>query len=166
MPLFFAFMTAGLLSFAAWRDISTRTIPDAVSVAIAVLGLALRLTQGWAAVAFSLAVAVGLFVALLACHARGMIGGADVKLLTALTLGLSPVASYQLVTATAIAGGLLAIVYLALSRALAGMHLPVRRHHFVLPRIAAVELWRIRRRRPLPYGVAIAFGGTLVALTS
>jgi hypothetical protein len=32
-------------------------------------------------------------------HARGLIGGADVKLLTALTLGLLPIGSYQLVTA-------------------------------------------------------------------
>jgi len=159
----------GLLGVAAWRDISTRTIPDAVSIALALLGLTLRLTQGWTAVALSLAVAAGLFVVLLACHARGLIGGADVKLLTALTLGLSPVESYQLITATALVGGVLAVLYVALSHTLAGSRRPpmrARRCRYVLPRIAAIELWRIRRRYPLPYGVAIAVGGMVVVLSS
>ena len=42
---------------------------------------------------------------------------------------------------------------------------PERRRHSVLPRVAAIELWRIRRRFPLPYGVAIAVGGMLVVLS-
>ena len=169
MSLFYLSATLGLLGFAAWRDISTRTIPDTVSIALALLGLSLRLTQGVTAVALSVAVAAGLFLVLLACHARGLIGGADVKLLTALTLGLSPIESYQLITATALAGGVLAILYLALSRALAGMRRPprpARRRRYLLPRIAAIELWRIRRRYALPYGVAIAVGGMLVAVSS
>lgn len=160
-------MTFGLLGFAAWRDVSTRTIPDTVSVALALLGLILRLSQGLTAAALSLAVAVCLFLILLACHARGLIGGADVKLLTALTLGLPPIASYQLVTVTALAGGALAILYVALSRVLARVRpKPTRRRHHGLSRIAAVELWRIRRRGALPYGVAIAIGFILVAVSS
>jgi prepilin peptidase CpaA len=169
MSLFYLSATSGLLCVAAWRDISTRTIPDTVSIALALLGLILRLTQGLPAVALSVAVATGLFLVLLACHARGLIGGADVKLLTALTLGLSPAESYQVVTATALAGGVLAILYLGLSRALASMRRPPRPARFrrrLLPRIAAIELWRIRRRCALPYGVAIAVGGTLVAVSS
>jgi prepilin peptidase CpaA len=169
MPLIYLLATLGLLGFAAWRDISTRTIPDAVSIALALLGLTLRLTQGLTAVAFSLAVAVCLFLILLACHARGLIGGGDIKLLTALTLGLPPIESYQLVTATALVGGVLAILYLALSRALAGARRPAMttgRRRSLLPRIAAVEFWRIRRRCALPYGVAIAIGGMLVVVSS
>lgn len=169
MLLFYFLATLALLSFAAWRDISTRTIPDTVSIALALLGLSLRLTQGVPAVALSVVVATSLFFLLLACHARGLIGGADVKLLTALTLGLSPIESYQLITATALAGGILAILYLALSRTLAGMRRPPRpacNRRYLLPRIAAIELWRIRRRCALPYGVAIAVGGMLVAISS
>jgi prepilin peptidase CpaA len=169
MPLFYLAATLGLLGFAAWRDISTRTIPDTVSIALALLGLTLRLTQGLTAVALSLAVAACLFLILLACHARSLIGGGDIKLLTALTLGLPPIESYQLVTATALAGGVLAILYLALSRALAGMRRPAMtagRRRYVLLRIAAVELWRIRRRCALPYGVAIAIGGMLIVVSS
>jgi prepilin peptidase CpaA len=164
----FYLSTLGLLGVAAWRDLSTRTIPDAVSIALALFGLSLRLTQGLTAAALSLAVAAGLFLILLACHGRGLIGGGDVKLLTALTLGLPPIESYRLVAATALAGGVLAILYLVLSRALAGVRrspTPARRRRYLLLRIAAVELWRIRRRCALPYGVAIAIG-MLVAVSS
>jgi prepilin peptidase CpaA len=167
MPLPFALTTIGLLAFAAWRDIATRTIPDRISLALAVLGLAVRLTQGWSAVLLSVAVAAVLFIILLLCHARGLIGGADVKLLAALALGFPPLGSYQLITITALAGGGLAALYLLLPRAMGAR--PVIRpapHRFVALRVAAIERWRIRRRGPLPYGVAIAIGGAFVVLTS
>jgi prepilin peptidase CpaA len=167
MPLPFALTTIGLLAFAAWRDIATRTIPDRISLALAVLGLACRLTQGWPAVLLSVAVAAALFVILLVCHARGLIGGADAKLLAALALGFSPLGSYQLITITALAGGGLAAVYLLLPRAM-GARPSIRPapHRFVALRVAAIERWRIRRRGPVPYGVAIAIGGAFVVLTS
>jgi prepilin peptidase CpaA len=79
-----------------------------------------------------------------------LVGGADVKLLVALALGLSPLGSYQLLAATALAGGVLAILYLLL-RAL-GDRIPImppRTRRFVALRVAAVELWRIRRRGPV-----------------
>jgi prepilin peptidase CpaA len=169
MPLLFAITTLGLLGFAAWRDIATRTIPNQVSLALAVLGLAFRLTQGWPAALISIAVAAGIFVILLLCHTRGLVGGADVKLLTALALGLPPLGSYQLVTVTALVGGALAILYLLLPRAMDLGRVSVMRRRprrYAALRVAAVELWRIRRRGPLPYGVAIAVGGALVILTS
>ena len=171
MPLPFALTALGLLAFAAWRDVATRTMPDGVSVALAVLGLALRCAEGWQAVALSTAVAAGLFFVLFLCHARGMIGGADVKLLTALALGLSPLGAYQLIAATTLTGGVLAVLYLVLARALASApspssSLPPWRRSFAPFRVAAVELWRIRRRGPLPYGVAIAIGGALTLLNS
>jgi prepilin peptidase CpaA len=168
MPLPFAITTVCLLAFAAWRDIATRTIPNHISLMLAILGLAFRLTQGWPVVLLSIAVATGLFVILLLCHAWGLIGGADVKLLVALALGLSPLGSYQLLATTALAGGTLAILYLLLPRAI-GSSMPVipsRPRRFVALRVAAVELWRIRRHGPLPYGVAIAVGGAFVVLTS
>jgi prepilin peptidase CpaA len=63
----------------------------------------------------------------------------------------------------------LAVLYLLLLRALRGGGVRVmrqRRHRFVVLRVAAVELWRIRHRGPLPYGVAIAVGGAFVVFTS
>lgn len=156
-----------LLSFAAWRDLATRTIPDMVSVALVTVGAACRLYDGWESLGLSAATAIAVFLVLLPFHARGLVGGADLKLLAALALGLSPLGLYQLITATALAGGVLAGIYLALRRVLnfrppKGTSLV--RHRFLPFRIAAVESWRIRRGAPLPYGVAIAAGAALVIL--
>ncbi len=154
-----------LLSFAAWRDVATRTIPNAACGALAALGLALRATEGWYALGVSVAAAVPVFLVLLLCHARGLLGGGDVKLLTALTLGLPPMGSWNLVVATALAGGVLALAYLVLQRLPTKcLTLPVRAGNNTLHRVLAVESWRIRRRGPMPYGVAIAIGAVIVLL--
>ena len=167
MSLLLVIPAIALLGLAAWRDVATRTIPDSVSVALAALGLAMRAIEGWQALAASLVVTVALLLLLLACHMRGVIGGGDVKLLIALALGLPPLGSYQLVVATAVAGGLLSILYLILPHLLpvAGHTRPMR-CTAALQRIAAIEARRIRRRGPMPYGVAIAIGGALVLLRS
>jgi prepilin peptidase CpaA len=84
--------------------------------------------------------------------------------MTALAVGMSPFDSYRFVVATAIAGGLLGIAYFLLSRRLNGLR--ESRRASLLGRVATIESWRIRRRGPLPYGVAIAAGGTFVLLHS
>ena len=161
----FTLPALSLLSLAAWRDIATRTIPNGACLAIAALGLALRATEGWLALATSLAAAALLFLVLLFCHARGFLGGGDVKLLTALALGLPPLGSWNLVVATALAGGVLALIYLALHRVPAArLSLPPRAGANALRRVLAVESWRIRSRGPMPYGVAIAIGAAIVLL--
>ncbi len=151
-----------LLAIAAWRDIATRTIPDAISMLVAITGMVARTLQGPQALAASTGIATLIFVLLLFAYARGLVGGGDVKIIAALALGLSPLDSYRLVIATAIAGGLLAMVYLLLSR-WAPDYARARRTS-LLGRIINAESWRIRRRVPLPYGVAIAAGGAFVLL--
>jgi prepilin peptidase CpaA len=103
-----------------------------------------------------------LFVLLVVTYSRGFIGGGDVKIMTALAVGLAPLDCYRFVIATMIAGGFLGIGYFFLSRRPAGIR--ERRRTSVLARVVAVEVWRIRRRGSLPYGVAIAAGGTFVLL--
>jgi prepilin peptidase CpaA len=156
-------LTIGLLLAAAWRDVVARIIPDPLVLLLALLGLAGRLALGWGAALEATLAALLLFGILLACAMRGWLGGGDVKLAGALTLGLSPEATWDFVTATALAGGLLGLVYLNGHRlaprlASAGAARP-------LARILAVEAWRLRRGGPLPYGVAIAAGGLLTLLT-
>lgn len=152
------------LLLAAWHDVVTRTIPDTIGVLLAVAGGFGRLLEGPSALALSAGAALLLFVLLLAAFSRGLIGGGDVKLMTAFAVGLSPLNSYRFVVATAIAGGLLGIAYLLLSRSPRFVGLTKRTS--LLGRVFAVEAWRIRRRGPLPYGVAIAAGGAFVLLNS
>lgn len=151
-----------LLLIAAWYDVAVRIIPDTISLLVVAIGTLVRALEGASALTLSVGTALLLFIMLLLVYSRGMIGGGDVKIMAALAVALSPLDSYRFVVATACAGGFLAIAYLLLSRKLHAI--PNLRPRSLLGRIAAIESWRIRRRGPLPYGVAIAAGGAFVLL--
>jgi prepilin peptidase CpaA len=151
-----------LLAIAVCCDLISRTIPDWVCVALATVGLVSRAIVGVGAVAISFALAAVLFFALLLAHARGNLGGGDVKLLCAAVLGQPAIGTYQLLLGTAFAGGILAAVHLVARRLPPPACCPpgasrVRRLWFI-------EKWRWRRKRCLPYGVAIACGGAWAML--
>lgn len=101
---------------------------------------------------------------LLLLAVRGALGGGDVKLSAATAVGLSPAATWDFLFATVMIGGALGLAYLA------GPHITPQPQSIsgasLLRRILAVEAWRLRRRGPVPYGVAIAGGGILVLLGS
>ena len=159
-----ALAASALLLLAAWSDLATRTIPDGISVALAVLGLLTRAAEGAIPAAASFFVAAGLFAALLPLHARGAFGGGDVKLITALAIGLSPLSTLDFLVATVMAGGVLGLLYLSL-RLLPEPSPPAPRPQAWLPRrVVALERRRISRRGPLPYAVAIAAGGVLTLM--
>jgi prepilin peptidase CpaA len=152
---------AALLVAAAWRDLAVRRIPDPVSGGVAAASVALRATEGPGAAALSLAAAAALFLVLFAGFARGLLGGGDVKLATAVALGLPPAGVWQFVVATALIGGLLSALYLILIRLRLPRRAPPGRRAALPARVAAAERWRVTRRGPLPYGIAIAAGGLL-----
>lgn len=158
-----ALLTVGLLALAAWSDLATRTIPNCVCIALALLGVGLRGFVGLGPLAWSVGVAVLLFAMLVVLHARGALGGGDVKLAAAMALGLSPLGSYRFITATALAGGVIAVLHLLL-RQVPPPSKTTTSKTLVLRRIITIERWRIRRRGSLPYGVAIACGGAWVVL--
>ncbi|MDA8248368.1 MAG: prepilin peptidase [Rhodospirillales bacterium] len=153
-----------LLAVAAWRDVAARMIPDAVAAGLLVLGVATRIAlAGLPAAGLSLGLALILFLALVALHAAGWLGGGDVKLAAGFAAGLAPQAILPFIAATAIAGGALAGVHLALRL------LPFRRCRprpglMLLRRVLRAERWRIARHGSLPYGVAIACGGAWIIL--
>jgi prepilin peptidase CpaA len=158
----FASAALVLLLTAAWHDIVTRTIPNAVCLLLLTVGVIARMFAGPSSLALSAGAALLLFLFLMIAFSRGLIGGGDVKLMATFAFGVAPLDCYRFVIATAIAGGILAIVYLILSRFLRAVYKFKRTS---LPgRVWAIEAWRIRRRRPLPYGVAIAAGATFVLL--
>ena len=142
---------------AAWRDLATRMIPDAVPAALFLTGLVLRGHDSIGAAGVSLVVAVLIFVMLAALHAQGWLGGGDVKLVSGVAAGLAPHAVILFLIATGIAGGVLAAVHLVLRRLPGPTWVPPPTVGLV--RVWRAERWRIARRGPLPYGVAIACGG-------
>jgi prepilin peptidase CpaA len=154
-----------LLAFAALHDIGFRTVPNRVSAAILLCGLALRLLDGnlpWGCLCGLL-----MFAATYACWRFGWMGGADVKLLTASSVFVPPSLVPTLVIGTSLAGGILALIYIVGSRVAPrpGPGLPVPRSDSLLRRAARCELRRLRRRGPLPYATAIAAGG-LIAIAN
>lgn len=159
-----AFFSVALLGLAAWRDVAVRTIPDRISLALLLIGVAKRVALGPGPLLWSLGAALVLFLLLVPLHARGLLGGGDVKLAAALAVGLAPADSYDFIVATVLAGGLLGLAYLAMARLLP-VPAPLPRGS-LMARVRTVEAWRIARRKSLPYGVAIAMGGAFVLLRS
>lgn len=157
------YVAAALLLVAAWRDIATRLIPDTICILLALTGLLARASQGLTEAAVSLGLALGLFLILLPIAARGALGGGDVKLASALVVGLPPAAAWDFIFATALLGGLLGLAYIAGPRFAPAPQI-ARPGATLLTRVLQVEFRRLRRRGPLPYAVAIAAGGMLVLL--
>jgi prepilin peptidase CpaA len=142
------------------HDIAARTIPNAIPVGLTLLGAAARLLHG--EMASGLIAGLLVFGAALLCWRRGWMGGGDVKLLGAAALALPPTSVLMFVAAVAIAGGLLALLYLA-ARPFVPTPAP-KRPTGLLARALRVECWRISRRGPLPYACAIAAGFAFVTL--
>ncbi|MEJ0020218.1 MAG: prepilin peptidase [Acetobacteraceae bacterium] len=156
-----------VLVLAAWSDIAARIIPNGLVVALAAIGLLGRAAAGLPSLAISIALAAALFLLLVLAHARGVMGGGDVKLASAMALGLSPESVYRFVLITALAGGVLGCVHLVLRRVFRGASAtPPRRDASLLRRVAVAERWRIARSGSLPYGMAIACGGIWTVLAS
>jgi prepilin peptidase CpaA len=154
----YAIVTAILLLLAAWHDIASRLIPNWICLDLAIAGTVARLfLAGPGPLAISLAIATGVFTLLLIAHSYAILGGADVKLLTALTFGLPPIGIVLLFASTALAGGLLALTHLVMRRLPPPRQAPTGAS--ILHRIYVVERWRVLRHGPLPYAVAIACGG-------
>ena len=147
-----------LLLYVATIDVATRMIRNEICLVLALLGIAGQLASPMQ-VAESLIAAAILLLLLWVIYQRGWIGGGDVKLLVALAIGLPLIGVIQLLTITALAGGVLALVHLMM-RLLPYPRLAPAGSSFVR-RVYAVERWRHLRHAPLPYGVAIACGGIL-----
>ena len=151
-----SFLEILLLLYVAMIDVATRLIRNEICLLLALLGIAGQLTSPMQ-VAESLIVATVLLMLLLIIYQRAVIGGGDVKLLVALAIGFPLMGVIQLLTITALAGGILAAVHLMM-RLLPYPRLAPAGSSLVR-RVYAVERWRNLRHAPLPYGAAIACGG-------
>jgi len=130
------------LVFAAFTDMRRRQIDNWLNAAVALAAPAFWWSSGlslWPDVALQVGVAFAAFVLLAGMFALKMMGGGDVKLLTALALWIQWDIFLQLLVVMAIAGGILTVI-------MAGWH----------------AMRRQREKLAIPYGVAIAIGGLWV----
>ncbi|MCL4672727.1 MAG: prepilin peptidase [Sphingomonadaceae bacterium] len=130
------------LVVAAVTDIRRRQIDNWLNGAIVVAAPLYWWTAGmslWPGVAIQVGVALACFAVFAGLFALRMMGGGDVKLLTALALWIEPTWFLKLLVVMALAGGVLTIV-------LGAYHVMKRR----------------RDKLAVPYGVAISIGGLFV----
>ncbi len=164
------FAAAMALLFAAAHDVAVRTVPNRVSLMVAAIGLALNGLDGQLTAALFGAVLV--FAATWFCWRKDWLGGGDVKLLTACVLLVPPGSIPEMILSTALAGGVLALIYMALTRLVAvgaafgqtkvgngsvARYSGARRANLIR-RIWRAERRRIQRNPSLPYSCAIAAG--------
>ncbi len=139
-----AALATGLL-VAAITDLRRRQIDNWLTAAIALcaplfwLSTSLTLSQ----IGIHFAIAFATFAVLATLFAFGMMGGGDVKLLTALSLWIEPSWYLQLIIVMALAGGVLTLIF-------AGIHFARRSEG----------------RVAVPYGVAISGAGLWVLANS
>lgn len=160
-----------LLGAAAWLDIRQRRIPNRIVAAVALLWLPLAVSGGLLAGLFAVGTAALVLGIGTAIWRMGWLGGGDVKLLAAVSLWAGPDHVGELLLATALCGGALALMSLA------------ARHTAVTPMLTFVRGEAIRllpsarapastarwtpdgalaasaSRGTIPYGIAIAMGG-------
>lgn len=146
--------TAGLLIWAAISDIRSFEIPNWIPVAIVGLYAAHVIVRNvffpehglvaWLPAVGAAAIVLAVFTFL---FARGMIGGGDVKLLSAVTLWPGASMLINLLFWTSVGGGILALFLLM-------------RQKYMSPRARGEKEGNVAKEE-IPYGIAIAFGGIL-----
>ncbi len=146
---------AGLLVWAAVGDIIHFRIANRLSLAVAALFGAYA-TAGWlagtpVAALSGLVAGFGVFIAGFLLYSRGLLGGGDVKLFSAVALWSGLDGLPQLVFIVALAGGVMALGMVG-AKTFSYVRQPASRP-------AGLPMWRALLRQPAPYGVAIAAGG-------
>jgi prepilin peptidase CpaA len=153
-----------LLVYAALHDLAARTVPNWLPVCVFLVGAAWRLFDH--ALLAALAVAAVTFCVLFVVWVAGAIGGGDAKLWPATAMLIPPSIQPELnfFVRVLVIGGLLALVYLALWLVLPKPRLgPAARAAGLGRRVLRAEAWRIGRRGPLPYALAIS-GSAIITL--
>jgi prepilin peptidase CpaA len=134
-------LLGSLLLWAAATDIRSRIISNRMNLAIALLAVPWWLAAGLSAqdILLQIGAAAVVLVVFGCCFALGMMGGGDVKLLTALALWLPLGAMLSMLVWMALAGGLLTL----------GM-------------VIAHRLRNAPNRPEIPYGVAIVASALVI----
>ncbi|HEX3550465.1 MAG TPA: prepilin peptidase [Candidatus Elarobacter sp.] len=131
---------------AAASDLRMRRVPNALTGALAIVGVTVAgATRGFAGAGIAMAILALLLAVGTFAYARRWFGGGDVKLLAAGCCGLTPALAADFLLYTALCGGLLSLYSLAASQRMAA---------------ALITRQLPQTGERLPYAVAVA-GGAL-----
>lgn len=153
-----------LLAAGARTDLRDRIIPNELAAAIAAIGLAQGLVARPGMVGFSVLAAIAVFCGLGVLSHFKVIGGGDLKLISAVTFLVPPDRVGQLLIEIALAGGLLSCLYLALRYGRKNLNtsqsatVEAGPPENGLVRMIKTERARIAAGDPMPYALAVAGG--------
>jgi prepilin peptidase CpaA len=148
----------GLMGVAAFEDLRRLAIPNAVPLALGLLWpfYVIMSTPSLIGVLSAIGCALVIFAIGAVGFSRGLLGGGDVKLLTAATLWAGPAQTPALLILTGVLGGVLAIFLLV----------PTGAHLATLARVklgpAVTDPPGHGLANPVPYGIAIAAAAIIV----
>jgi len=154
-----------LLAYAALHDLAARTVPNWLPVCVFLVGAVWQIFEH--SLLAGLAVAAVTFAILFAVWLAGAIGGGDAKLWPAAAMLIPPYIQPEInfFMRVFLIGGLLALVYLALWLVLPKRRGgPAPRAAGLARRVLRAEAWRICRRGPLPYALAISSSAIITLL--
>lgn len=114
IPLLWLVLAASIV--ASVCDILYRRIPNALTIGIVLVALGVHTAQGAAAFAQSLGAMSMILIAGTFAHARGWVGGGDVKLAAAIAAVLNFPDTFTFLLYMSLCGGVLALISLAWSR--------------------------------------------------
>ncbi len=141
---------AALLIVAAAWDLRTRTIPDLVNIAIALLAPVFWYASGmdlWPDAAMRIGAALAIFLAFYGLFCLGGIGGGDVKMVGAVALWFGPMTTLKFFILTTLIGGVVSIATLIHhKRGLAGKPEQGKPEVPYGVAIAAAALWLLAQR--------------------
>ena len=153
IPLLFALVYPACLLWAAKTDIESMTIPNRLTLGLAMAFVPAALLLGMTPAQWGAHLGLGLagLIAGMALFAFRVMGGGDAKLIAAATLWLGTDGTLAFLVYTALAGGVLTLGLMWARRNLAqlapSLPGPLGRH--------------LEAKGDIPYGVAICVGGLL-----
>ena len=147
---------------AAWSDVRTRRVPNALTLSLIAFGItAQAITGGWLASLESLGlaaltIAIGSFV-----FARGWLAGGDIKLLAGGVAVFGYPAALDFLIFTALFGGVLASAVAVYQRRLT----ETLTHITISAIVPGMPLQVSKQYGSLPYGLAIAASAIFITLS-
>jgi len=146
-----------IISYAVISDIRRLIIPNQVSLSLVIIFLPAALAAGlmWSDIAIHIGIGLAVFVVGIILFALGLIGGGDVKLMSAISIWFGWPEVYGFLLLFAILGGILAVVVMILRKA--------KRLPGPLAALPWLNVGESKDAAPgMPYGIAIGIAALLL----